>query len=100
MTYDQFLELMKEGQEAVLDHVYEEAYAKRFDRYPTFWLSHQGTDGVRYGSYKRLDRSELKGRVYTLEYVDGSVAIFFNDTIHLGIGWSRAVQFPYIETLN
>lgn len=43
------------------------------------WTSTLGLDGVRYGSYKNVNRKFLEGRTYDIEFLDYIVGIYFTD---------------------
>lgn len=65
-----------------LDRVFEEGEARRFANVAFMWVSHLGTDlKTRYGRYRDVQKSELEGRTYQIEYLDYAISIFFTDVL-------------------
>jgi hypothetical protein len=46
------------------------------------WTTTKCCGGVRYGSYKYISMSDLKGRKYEIEYMDHGVSIVFTDCFY------------------
>jgi hypothetical protein len=45
------------------------------------WCTHLGTDGLHYGRYRDVRRSEYELRKPTIEFMDGNVSFFFTDKL-------------------
>lgn len=45
------------------------------------WQSTRGVDGVRYGSFRFIAESEIQARSHVIEYMDGSIGIFWTDVL-------------------
>lgn len=45
------------------------------------WCTHVGVDGVRYGRYRDVRRSEYEQRRPTIEFMDGNVSLLFTDKL-------------------
>lgn len=95
MTYDEFISLSSTP-DVILDRVYADELRRYHVAHKTYWQSTMGTNGVRYGSYKPFSRHQLKGRLYDLEYVDGTVGIRWRDQIY-NHQLNKIHRFPTID---
>jgi hypothetical protein len=79
---ERLFDIYQRSPEEALDHVLSEAKLKFWSESESLWCSSLGVDGrTRYGLYKLVDRTTLIGRLYDIEFFDGTVGIFFTDVL-------------------
>ena len=84
--------LRNEHMSVIFERSPEEALEETFKRHAErvtyvkdaafLYTSQEGLDGVRYGSFRCVRKTDLEGRQYRLEFWDGRVSLFFTDVYH------------------
>lgn len=84
--------MSRERMSVIFERSPEEALEETFRRYAKrcpwengtafMCTSAMGIDGVRYGSFKAVRKSDLVYRKFNIEFLDGAVSLFYTDVFH------------------
>lgn len=84
--------MSRERMSVIFERSPEEALEETFKRYAErcpwtkgsafIYTSAMGIDGVRYGSFKTVRKSDLMYRKFNIEFCDDAVSLFFTDVFH------------------
>lgn len=75
-------EIYRRSPHEALDVVLTEG-EKHYHGCAFLWTSIKDANGVRYGSYKHVNRKDLEGRTYEIEFLDYQVSLLFTDKLYV-----------------
>lgn len=84
MSRERMSVIFERSPEEALEETFRR-YAERcpWDKDSTFmYTCEMGLDGVRYGSFKTVRKSNLVYRKFNIEFWDGAVSLFYTDVFH------------------